>query len=119
MNYAIFLHSHSLFWLLAVISFFVAMTLYNRGKQKPGKIVHMILRLLYLLLLGTGITMIIMNTWWGSIVKGILAFWLIFTMELLASRTAKGTLTPKTKQLFWIQFIIAVVVVIYFGYFVN
>ncbi|WP_147803531.1 DUF1516 family protein [Alkalicoccus halolimnae] len=114
--YQIFLHSHSLFWLLGVILFVLIAVFYRQGKAKPAKIMHMILRLFYILLLVTGIGMVIMNFYWATAVKGLLAFWLIYTMELIATRSGKGTLTGSTKKSFWIQFVIALVLVLVFGF---
>lgn len=80
---------------------------------------HMVLRLFYILLLITGIGMILMNFHLIALVKGLLAFWLIFTMELIATRTGKGTLAGSQKTIFWIQFVVAIIVVLYFGYFLT
>ncbi|TVP83248.1 MAG: DUF1516 family protein [Alkalicoccus sp.] len=114
--YDIFLHSHSLFFALALISFILVVVFHNKGKAKPAKILHMVLRLLYILLIVTGVAMIIMNPYWATVVKGLLAFWLIFTMEMIGTRTGKGTLTGSMKMSMWIQFALALVLVIVFGY---
>ncbi|NJP36781.1 YisL family protein [Bacillus luteus] len=119
LSYDVFLHSHSLFWLVGVILFALITIFYNKGKAKPAKIMHMVLRLMYILLLITGVTMVIMNFYWATAVKGILAFWLIYTMEMIATRTGKGTLTGGFKTNMWIQFAIALVVVLVFGFVVT
>ncbi|SDN59970.1 DUF1516 family protein [Alkalicoccus daliensis] len=116
MNYSVFLHSHSLFWLVAVILFVLITTFYRSGKAKPAKIMHMVLRLFYILLLITGVSMVIMNFYWATAVKGALAIWLIYTMELIATRMGKGTLTGAAKTNFWIQFALALLAVLVFGF---
>lgn len=117
--YQIFLHSHSLFWLLAVILFLLVVFFHRSAKAKPAKISHMILRLFYILLLITGIGMLLMNLNWATAVKGVLAIWLIYTMEMIGTRMGKGTLTGTFKISFWVQFIIALIVVLYFGFIVT
>ncbi|CAM3825250.1 YisL family protein [Alkalicoccus chagannorensis] len=118
-SYDMFLHSHSLFWLVSVVLFVLIAVFYRSGRAKPAKIMHMVLRVFYILLLITGIAMIIMNPYWATVVKGMLAFWLIFVMELIATRSGKGTLQGTQKTVFWIQFIVALVVVLIFGFVVT
>ncbi|PRO64876.1 YisL family protein [Alkalicoccus urumqiensis] len=115
-TYDIMVHSHSLFWLIAFITFTLSVVFSGKGKAKPAKIMHMILRLCYILLLITGISMIVMNFYWATFVKGLLAFWLIFMMELIAVRSSKGILEGRQKTTFWIGFAAAVTLVFIFGY---
>ncbi len=49
------IHSHVTAWALALILFLVALFLHKSGKAKGFKIVQMILRVFYLLIIGTGI----------------------------------------------------------------
>ena len=48
------IHSHITAWLLAFVLFFVVIGLNSRGKEKASKIVSMILRSFYILILLTG-----------------------------------------------------------------
>lgn len=47
-------HAHILTWVVAVILFFVAYALFKKGMAKQMKIVHMVLRLFYILIIVTG-----------------------------------------------------------------
>ncbi|ADU31268.1 YisL family protein [Evansella cellulosilytica] len=117
---AYILHSHALFWFVGIVVFFLTVIFINNGKAKASKILQMVLRLMYVLLLVTGIWLIVLNGfYWSAVVKGLLAIWLIFVMEFISNRMAKGSLSGKGKAIFWIQFIVAFVLVLYFGYVVT
>ncbi|MDG5786831.1 YisL family protein [Evansella sp. AB-P1] len=119
-----FLHSHALFWLITIILFLLTVLFIKNGKGKISKIFQMTLRLFYVLVTVTGLFLIYINDFslrqgqfhWEFYVKGLLAFWLIFVMELITTRMAKGTLKGKGHLLFWGQFIVALLLVLYFGY---
>ncbi|SER93030.1 YisL family protein [Salipaludibacillus aurantiacus] len=117
-QYDVFLHSHDLFWFITLILFALVLVFLKSGLIKPAKVLQMILRFLYILVFGTGLVLIAMNLWWGSIVKGVLAFWLIYVMEMISTRMSKKELTPWTSFILWIQFFVSFVAVIYFGYFI-
>ncbi|PYZ93606.1 hypothetical protein CR194_10615 [Salipaludibacillus keqinensis] len=117
-QYETFIHSHALFWFITMVLFGLTVVFLKTGKRKPAKIIQMTLRVFYILLFVTGGGLIIMNLWWGTVVKGLLAFWLIYVMELISNRMSKNELTVRTSILFWIQFIVSFLAVLYFGYFV-
>ncbi|UCZ52077.1 YisL family protein [Bacillus shivajii] len=117
-HYFAFLHTHTLFWFITLILFALTVTFLRVGKAKLSKIMQMTLRLFYVLVLITGIVLIFIHMSLLAVIKGILAFWLIYVMEMITNRMAKGTLEGNSKWLFWIQFVVAVFVVLYFGYFV-
>ncbi|SDZ03481.1 Protein of unknown function [Evansella caseinilytica] len=124
--YAPFLHTHASLWAITIILFFVTVFLLRSGKEKAGKIVQMTLRLFFVLVLVTGVMLIIINDFslyldrfhWQSYVKGILAFWLIFIMEMIPACIKKGQQASKKLTAFWLQFIVVFALVLYFGYFV-
>ncbi|ADH98983.1 YisL family protein [Salisediminibacterium selenitireducens] len=118
-HYSIFLHSHALFWLIAIVLFILTTVMIRNGKQKPAKIMQMSLRLVYLLVFGTGLTMIFLVPTTMAIVKGILAFVLIYVMEMISLRMSKGTLTKQMATRLWAAFVVLLVVVLYFGYFLT
>ncbi|TMW71555.1 DUF1516 family protein [Alteribacter natronophilus] len=118
MNYTAMLHTHTLAWFLMLILFIVTVILLKSGKAKGGKIVQMTLRLFYIFVLVTGATLLIWNFYWATGVKAILAVALIFTMEQLSTGIKKDTLQGSRPMVLWTQFIILVIIVIYFGYFV-
>ncbi|WP_280769207.1 YisL family protein [Salipaludibacillus daqingensis] len=52
-------HTHIFTWVVALILFFVALSLFKNGMAKQMKIVHMVLRLFYVLILITGIILFV------------------------------------------------------------
>ncbi|WP_084405728.1 DUF1516 family protein [Alteribacter aurantiacus] len=116
MNYSAMLHTHSLMWFVMLVLFFVALVLLKNNRPKGAKIVQMSLRLFYILVLVTGGTLLFWNFYLGTAIKGILAIFLIFTMEKISTGTKKGTLQGTQKTIFWVQFVILVIVVVYLGF---
>lgn len=112
-------HMHITSWVLGFILFFVAYAMLNGGKGKPAKIVQMILRLDYLFILYTGGHLlgiyfgnIQMPLFAEAITKGLAGIWLIGAMEMILVKKAKG----KTTKGAWIQFIIALIIVMVLGF---
>ncbi|MBP3038694.1 YisL family protein [Bacillaceae bacterium Marseille-Q3522] len=107
-------HAHITTWLLAIILFFVAIALYKNGKEKGSKIIHMILRLDYLLIIITGV-MILFDLYqitWLYVLKSLVGLWIISVIEMILIKTNKG---KKTASL-WGQFIVALLLVLYLGF---
>ena len=111
-------HMHITSWALAFILFFVAVNFYKQGKAKPGKIIHMVLRLVYLLTIFTG-GMLLMEYFSASIgqtgevvLKVIAGLWVIISMEMIAVKTSK----KQGAKAWWIQFIIAAIIAIALGF---
>ncbi len=110
---------HITSWVLGFILFAVAIVLLNQGKEKPAKIVQMILRLDYLFVLYTGGALLAlyfqniqMPLFAEAITKGLAGLWLIAAMELILVKKAKG----KPANSWWIQFVIALILVIVLGF---
>lgn len=114
------LHMHVTSWILGLILLVVALFLYKQGNAKGGKIVHMILRLMYLFILFTGgyllfdvyIANFSMPLGAEAITKGLAGIWLIAAMEMLLVKTTKG----KSATGAWIQLILALIIVLVLGY---
>ncbi|MEW9109138.1 YisL family protein [Cytobacillus gottheilii] len=106
-------HAHITTWVVALILFFVVLSLQKSGKAKGAKIVHMVLRLFYLLIIGTGIWMLtsISNIDMMYILKSLIGIWVIAAVEMVLVRTAKG----KKTGILWAQLGISLVLVIYLG----
>jgi hypothetical protein len=107
-------HAHMTTWFLAIILFFVALGLHKSGKEKGFKVLKMILRVLYILILGTGLGLIfsLANISFLYIVKVAVGLWVIAMIEIILGRTAKGAPT----KVLWIQFIVALLLVLYLGF---
>jgi hypothetical protein len=104
------IHSHITAWFLALILFSIAMILNKKRKDKSFKIVHMILRVFYLLIIITGgMLLYILSPMY--ILKIIVGLWIITLFELLLIRSAKN---KKTSAL-WFQFGFAFLLVLFLG----
>src|SRR5690554_501318 len=115
-----FLHTHALLWLIALILFGLAILFVKSGKEKIGKILQMTLRLFFVFVIATGVALIIINDFhWSVLVKGALAIWLIAIMELIVTKSAKQQLRGSSSLVFWLQFLVSLILVLYFGYFVT
>lgn len=110
-------HAHITAWALGIILFFVAFAMYRNGNSK-AKMVHMTVRLLYIIIIITGFLLYqsIMKTatsdmhmWYG--IKMLVGIWVIGAMEMVLIRTNKR----KDPKVGWIQFVIALLVVLYLG----
>lgn len=101
---------HISMWVLAIIIFFVALNM--TGKNL--KIMMMINRVLYILIIATGVMLLmkLSNISGEYIGKAILGLWVIASMEMALNRRAKG----KNNKSFLIQFWIAFILVLILGF---
>ncbi len=113
-------HLHITAWVVGLILLFVSYAMY-KNESKAGKIVHMILRLDYLLIIITGFLLFINNiaVYTNSagilgevIVKMIAGIWVIGAMEMLLIKTSKS----KPAKSAWIQLIIVFLIVLILGF---
>ncbi|KAB8139185.1 YisL family protein [Gracilibacillus oryzae] len=114
-------HLHITSWALGLILLIIAFVMYKKG-SKAGKILHMILRLDYLLILYSGGDLIAEYMSIGFpefpllgelIVKLIAGLWVIVAMEMILVKTSKSK--PATS--YWVQLIIAAAIAIILGFF--
>lgn len=111
-------HMHITSWVLAIILLVVVTMFYKQGKTKPGKIIHMILRLDYLFILYTGGSLlgeyfsVTIGHTGELVVKVIAGLWAIIAMEMITVKTSKNN--PTTS--WWIQFVVAAVIAIGLGF---
>ncbi len=108
------IHGHVTAWALALILFIVALFLQSGGKEKAAKIIQMILRVLYLVIIATGVGLLFMvsNLSVMYILKAVVGLWIIGLFEMILSRAANKRRT----SVFWIQFVIAWALVLYLGF---
>jgi hypothetical protein len=108
------IHAHITAWLLALILFFVAINLNKSGKAKGVKIIQMILRVLYLLIIATGVGLLFsvykIDVWY--ILKAVVGLWIIGLFEMILSRI----INKRRTSTFWIQFAVAWLLVLYLGF---
>lgn len=112
-------HMHITAWVLAIVLLILVVKFYKQGNTKPGKILHMILRLDYLFILYTGGSLFSSYYWplkasfAGEIILKVVAgLWVIVALEMIAVKTNK----KQSAKSWWIQFIIAAVVAIILGF---
>ncbi|CAM3658308.1 YisL family protein [Mesobacillus zeae] len=107
-------HAHLTSWILALILLFVAISLYNKGNEKGFKIVKMIVRVIYLLILGTGIGMLfsLSSISMLYILKAAVGLWIITLIELILNRKAGNV----KSSVLWIQLAIALILVLFLGF---
>lgn len=107
------IHAHMTAWFLALVLFFVALGLHKSGKEKGAKIVQMVLRLFYVLILVTGFGLLFsININLMYVLKAAVGLWVIAMLEMILIRTKKN----EKASVLWIQFIVAVLLVLYLGF---
>jgi hypothetical protein len=108
------IHAHITAWLLALILFFVAISLNKNGKAKGVKVIQMILRVLFLLIIATGVGLLFsvykIDVWY--ILKAVVGLWIIGLFEMILSRI----INKRRTSTFWIQFVVAWLLVLYLGF---
>jgi hypothetical protein len=108
------IHAHMTAWFLALVLFFVAYGLHKSGKEKGSKIVQMILRVFYVLILITGFMLLfsIDTISLMYVLKAAVGLWIIAMLEMILIRTKKN----EKASILWIQFVVAVLLVLYLGF---
>lgn len=107
-------HAHMTAWFLALILFFVSLGLHKSGKEKGSKIVQMVLRVVYLLILLTGGMLLfsISTITIMYVLKAAVGLWVIAMLEMILIRTKKN----EKASILWIQFVVALLLVLYLGF---
>ncbi|MBO9128694.1 YisL family protein [Bacillus sp. 165] len=110
------IHAHITAWLIGIILFFVAVSMYKNGNSK-AKIVHMVLRLFFILIVLSGVMLYMsleltssMHMWYGM--KALAGILIIGFMEMVLVRTKK----EKNTKVSWFLFFVALVAVFYLGF---
>ncbi|WP_042149082.1 YisL family protein [Paucisalibacillus sp. EB02] len=108
-------HLHVTAWVLAIILFIVSLVLHKQGKEKAAKIVQMILRLDYLLILYSGGDLI-MHYLNGSgtmtveaIIKGLAGVGVIAGMEMTLGKIKDGDPAKVGWSVLLISFLITLI----------
>lgn len=106
-------HAHITTWFLALVLFLVALNLNKKGNEKGFKVLQMILRVMYLLILATGGMLLfsIAHISLLYILKAVVGLWIISLFELILMRAAK----KQSASVLWVQFIVAFLLVLYLG----
>lgn len=92
-------HMHIMSWVAAIVLLFVAMSLLKKGNQSSYKMTHMILRVVYLIIIGTGTMMILSIDSFSKLPAGmsgeyiskvVLGVASIGLMEMVLGKMSKG-----------------------------
>lgn len=112
MDYNTFYQMHAGSWAIMILLFLVAYFLYRWGKPKGSKIVYMIVRLFYIIMVASGVAMLIQNAQLSYMIKAVLAIMMIGIMEVIMGKTKRKEQTGS----FWVVFVILAVAVVTLGY---
>lgn len=107
-------HAHITTWVIGILLFIVAFVLHKNGKEKAMKIVQMILRVFYLLILATGIVLFVKHSDFNQALYGVKFLFgliVIAMMEMVLIRTKLG----KKTGVFWAVLIISFIATFYLG----
>lgn len=110
-------HLHVGSWIIAFILLFAIVYLYKQNNGRVAKILQMILRLIYIIIIISGVQLL-WTFFHGSdlllvaLLKSFVGLWLIGAMEMVTVRTAKS----KSTKGFWIQIVISFVITLILGY---
>jgi uncharacterized membrane protein len=112
MDFAI--SSHVLASILAIILFATALILHRNGKERAEKVIAMILRLFYLIIIATGAYLVLSVAYisFALIVKILTGIWVIGMYEIVLARTKK----KKKTAVAWVLLFISLLLVFYLGY---
>ena len=107
-------HAHITTWVIGLILFVVALSLHKSGKKKAMKIVQMILRVFYLLIIATGAILFAKFSSGDPALYGIKflgGLIVIAMMEMVLVRTSRG----KSTGIFWTILVISFAITFYLG----
>lgn len=107
-------HAHIATWVIGLLLFVVALFLHKSGNKKATKIVHMVLRLFYLLIIATGAILFAKHSSWNAMLYGMKflgGLVVIAMMEMILIKVTKG----KNAVVFWVIFIIALIATFLLG----
>src|SRR5699024_5768056 len=96
---------HITAWIIAIILLFVTNSMYKKGK---GTAPHMILRVMYLIILFSGIMLFFVyaNYSFALVIKAIAGLWFIVDMELISVKAKIGGSATAGWTQYWIALII-------------
>lgn len=118
--YTFLFHTHTTAWAIMILLFFIAYILIRKDNTAGSKVLSMILRVFYLIMLASGIGMLVERLIQEGFVtsnliftlKGVLAVMLIGMMEVILGRSKRKEKTT----IFWVAFGVLLVIVLVLGY---
>ncbi|MCR2821009.1 YisL family protein [Lederbergia panacisoli] len=107
-------HAHITTWAIAIILFITAVLLHKAGNKKATKIVQMILRVFYLLIIATGITLFARHSSFDPALYGVKFLFGVIVIAMMEMVLIRLKLDKKT-GVFWSILIISFVITFYLG----
>lgn len=106
-------HLHITTWVVGIVLFLVAAFMHRDSKGR--KIVHMITRLLYVLIIITGLTLFIENSSYDAMLYGLKFLFGLLTIGMMEMVLVRGK-KQKPVTLFWALFAVFLLVTLFLGF---
>lgn len=106
-------HLHITTWVIAIVLFLAAA--FMNPASKGRKIVHMILRLFYILVIITGLTLFIAHSSFDAMQYGLKFLFGILTIGMMEMVLVRGK-KQKPVTLFWVLFAVFLSVTMFYGF---
>ncbi|MCD8502419.1 MAG: DUF1516 family protein [Bacillaceae bacterium] len=115
MPYEAFYHPHAYFWIMLVGLFVATFILYRAKKVTAGKVTHNLLRLFYIIMIGTGVALLVLNDYpLITFLKAAIVIVMLYYMEKVLGLTKRSEAIASVKH--WSILIATFTVVLLIGY---
>ncbi|ALS76673.1 hypothetical protein AUC31_16295 [Planococcus rifietoensis] len=106
-------HLHITMWVVGIVLFLVAAFMHRDSKGR--KIVHMITRLIYVLIIITGLTLFIEHSSYDAMLYGLKFLFGLLTIGMMEMVLVRGK-KQKPVTLFWVLFAVFLLVTLFLGF---
>ncbi|WP_404334079.1 YisL family protein [Planococcus rifietoensis] len=106
-------HLHITMWVVGIVLFLVAAFMHRDSKGR--KIVHMITRLIYVLIIITGLTLFIEHSSYDAMLYGLKFLFGLLTISMMEMVLVRGK-KQKPVTLFWALFAVFLLVTLFLGF---
>lgn len=106
-------HLHITMWVVGIVLFLVAAFMHR--DRKGRKIVHMITRLIYVLIIITGLTLFIEHSSYDAMLYGLKFLFGLLTIGMMEMVLVRGK-KQKPVTLFWALFAVFLLVTLFLGF---
>ncbi|HSJ37880.1 MAG TPA: YisL family protein [Planococcus sp. (in: firmicutes)] len=106
-------HLHITTWVIAIVLFFAAA--FMNPASKGRKIVHMVLRLFYVLVIITGLALFIAHSSFDAMQYGLKFLFGLLTIGMMEMVLVRGK-KQKSVTLFWILFAVFLLASLFYGF---
>ncbi|ANU17663.1 hypothetical protein BBI11_11775 [Planococcus maritimus] len=106
-------HLHITMWVVGIVLFLVAAFMHRDSKGR--KIVHMITRLVYVLIIITGLTLFVAHSSFDAMLYGLKFLFGLLTIGMMEMVLVRGK-KQKPVTLFWALFVVFLLVTLFLGF---